>query len=251
MATVNEIYAQIDRMAPFATQMDFDNAGFLVGRGETEVKRLLVALDITEEVAGEAAELGCQLIVSHHPVIFHPVKALTDQSVTGRILLALSENRIAAICAHTNLDAAEGGVNDILCKLMGVQDVRPLDTLARIGRVRATTAPQLAQTCKDVLGAHVKLVDSGKPINTLAVVGGAGGDFLPAAVAAGADALLTGEASHHVALDAKHAGLSLLVAGHYATEMPIVPVLADKLAKRFAGTRVLCSRRNKDPFTYL
>ena len=90
MATVNEVYGFLDKLAPFDLQMDFDNAGFLVGRGETQVKRLLVALDITLPVAEEAAEKGCQLIVSHHPVIFHPVKALTDQSATGRVLLALA-----------------------------------------------------------------------------------------------------------------------------------------------------------------
>lgn len=246
MARAEEVLQYMQQLAPLELAESWDNVGLLVDCG-ADVTSILVALDITDEVVAEAEYQGCQLIVSHHPVIFHPMKAINRGSMTFRLV----KKNISALCAHTNLDAAEGGVNDILCKLMGVQDVRPLDTLARIGRVRATTAPQLAQTCKDVLGAHVKLVDSGKPINTLAVVGGAGGDFLPAAVAAGADALLTGEASHHVALDAKHAGLSLLVAGHYATEMPIVPVLADKLAKRFAGTRVLCSRRNKDPFTYL
>ena len=97
MATVNEVYGFLDKLAPFDLQMDFDNAGFLVGRGETQVKRLLVALDITLPVVQEAAEKGCQLIVSHHPVIFHPVKALTDQSATGRVLLALALEPIPQI----------------------------------------------------------------------------------------------------------------------------------------------------------
>ena len=116
MATVNEVYGFLDKLAPFDLQMDFDNAGFLVGRGETQVKRLLVALDVTLPVAKEAAEKGCQLIVSHHPVIFHPVKALTDQSATGRVLLALAEGRMAAICAHTNLAAVMEGVTCCLAR---------------------------------------------------------------------------------------------------------------------------------------
>ena len=107
MATVKDIYCAMDEWAPFETQMDFDNAGFLVGRGEAKADKVLVALDITQEVVEEAAKLGCQVIVSHHPVIFHPVKAVTDESVTGRTLLALTEAKIAAICCHTNLDAAQ------------------------------------------------------------------------------------------------------------------------------------------------
>ena len=84
MATVRDIFAQMDQWAPFETQMDFDNAGFLVGRGEREVRKILVSLDITEQVADEAAEWGADLIVAHHPVIFHPVKRLTDETPTGR-----------------------------------------------------------------------------------------------------------------------------------------------------------------------
>ncbi len=114
MATVREIYQYLDGLAPFSLQMEFDNAGFLVGRGERAVSKILVSLDITEEVAEEAAELGAELIVSHHPVIFRPAKSVTDGDPDGRVLLALAEHRIAAICAHTNLDAVAGGVNDAL-----------------------------------------------------------------------------------------------------------------------------------------
>ena len=101
MATVLDIYRYLDKKAPFSLQMSFDNAGFLVGRGESLVKRSMVALDITEEVIEEAKEVGCQLIVSHHPIIFHPAKTVTDKDPTGRCLLALAENHIAAVCAHT------------------------------------------------------------------------------------------------------------------------------------------------------
>ena len=120
MATVRDIFAQMDQWAPFETQMDFDNAGFLVGHGDAQVDKVLVALDITQEVVEEAEKLGCQLIVSHHPVIFHPAKAVTDETVTGRTLLALTEAKIAAICCHTNLDAAQDGVNDCLAQVLGL-----------------------------------------------------------------------------------------------------------------------------------
>ena len=123
--------------------------------------------------------------------------------------------------------------------------------MGRIGQIRTVSAAQLAAQCQSTLNAKVKYVDAGRPINTLAVLGGSGDHLIEEAVAAGADALLTGEAGHHDALDAKRLGLSLIVAGHYATEFPVVPVLADKLSRRFAGVRVLCSRRNREPFTYL
>ena len=123
MATVREIYQYLDGLAPFSLQMDFDNAGFLVGRGDRTVDKVLVSLDITEEVVAEAAQLGCQLIVSHHPVIFFPAKSVTDATPDGRILLSLVEHNIAAVCAHTNLDAVCGGVNDALARKLGLTNI--------------------------------------------------------------------------------------------------------------------------------
>ena len=111
MAAVKDIFQFVDSIAPFETQEGFDNAGFLVGRGGREVRKVLVALDITLEVADEAVSQGAELILAHHPVIFQPVQSVTDGTVTGRVLLELLEHGVAAICAHTNLDAAHGGVN--------------------------------------------------------------------------------------------------------------------------------------------
>ncbi len=247
MAKVEEILDFMSQLAPTELAEDWDNVGLLVNCG-ADVTSILVSLDITDEVVDEAELQGCQLIVSHHPVIFDPLRTIGCRDVPFRMI----KKNISAICMHTNLDAAEGGVNDVLCKLFSVQDATVFDGLGRVGRTAHTTnAQQLAQDCRDILGAHVKLVDAGRPINRLAVVGGAGGSMLRAAVEAGADALLTGEANHHVALDAKQMGISLIVAGHYATEFPVVSVLADKLSRRFPDLRVIGTRRNKDPFTYL
>ena len=126
MAAVTEIFEAMDRWAPFETQMDFDNAGFLVGRGGREVRKILVALDITEEVAEEAERWGAQLIVAHHPVIFHPARQITDGTSTGRVLLRLIEGGVAAVCAHTNLDAAQDGVNECLARALGLTEMEPL-----------------------------------------------------------------------------------------------------------------------------
>lgn len=249
MAKIEEIKQFMQQLAPKELAADWDNVGVLVDCS-ADVTSILVALDITEEVVAEAEIQGCQLIVAHHPVIFKPLSSISRRDVPFRMI----KKNISAICAHTNLDAAENGVNDILCKLFQVEGAVPFGegNLGRVGQIATTGAKELAQQCKETLNAPgVHFVDAGRPINKIAVVGGSGGSMWPEALAAGADALLTGEAGHHDALDAKRMGLSLIVAGHFSTEFPIVPVLADQLARRFTGVRVLCSRRNKEPYTYL
>lgn len=262
MASVKDIYSAVDRLAPFETQMDFDNAGFLVGRGENEVSALLVALDITKEVVEEAVELGCQLIVSHHPVIFYPVKALTDESVTGEILLALAEQGVAAICAHTNLDAAQAGVNDCLAQTLELGETTLLeqggvDREGRpygIGRVGHSAKPgcsaeDYAAFVKECLGcAGVRFCDGGKPVNRVAVGGGSCGSMLAEAAAAGCDTFVTADVKYDQFLQAKAMGISLMDAGHFATENVVCPALAEYLAQSFPGVRVECSKRHREVY---
>ncbi|MCF2661065.1 Nif3-like dinuclear metal center hexameric protein [Pseudoflavonifractor phocaeensis] len=262
MAAVKEIYGFLDQLAPFATQMDFDNAGFLVGRGAVQVERLLVALDITEEVAEEAAELGCQLIVSHHPVIFHPARSVTDETVTGRVLLGLAEQRIAAICAHTNLDAAQGGVNDCLAAALELTEVGQLhqdgvDGQGRpygIGRVGIAhrpglTAGEYAAFVKEKLGAaSVRFAGGGRPVQTVAVGGGSCGSMLADALAAGCDTFVTADVKYDQYLEAKALGITLMDAGHYATENVACAPLAQQLARKFPEVEVLLSQRHKEVY---
>ncbi|WP_297212413.1 Nif3-like dinuclear metal center hexameric protein [uncultured Flavonifractor sp.] len=265
MATVREIYQYLDTLAPFSLQLDFDNAGFLVGRGDGQVERLLVSLDITEEVAAEAAELGCQLIVSHHPVIFFPAKSVTDGDPTGRTLLALAEHRIAAVCAHTNLDAVWGGVNDALAQKLKLTQIEQLkqdgvDASGRpygIGRVGNTAgvpmyAPAFAAFVKQALGANgVRYVDARRPVRRVAVGGGACADLLKDALAMGCDTFVTADVKYNGFLDAKALGLNLIDAGHYPTEQVVVPVLAKWLSSGFPRVEVLVTRRHKEVFSYL
>ena len=227
MATVREIYQYLDGLAPFSLQMEFDNAGFLVGRGERAVSKILVSLDITEEVAEEAAELGAELIVSHHPVIFRPAKSVTDGDPDGRVLLALAEHRIAAICAHTNLDAVAGGVNDALAQKLGLVQIEQL---------------------------HQDGVDgSGRPygIGRVAVGGGACADLLRDALALGCDTFVTADVKYNGFLDAKALGVNLIDAGHYPTEQVVCPVLAKWLAAGFPQVEILSTSRHKEAFLYL
>lgn len=262
MAAVKEIYQLIDNFAPFETQMDFDNAGFLVGRGDSTVERVLVALDITKVVVEEAVRRGCQLIVSHHPVIFGGVKSVTDETVTGRVLLALAENGLSAICAHTNLDAAEGGVNDCLAQRLGLTDTVLLEQdgtdrrgraygIGRIGQAHRTgvSGAEYAAYVKEKLGARsVRFEDAGIPVSRVAVGGGSCGSMLEQVRAAGCDTFVTADVKYDVFLSARAMGINLIDAGHYATENVVCPALVKLIAQAFPQVEVLLSADHREVY---
>lgn len=258
MITVNQVYEAMQAIAPLELAESWDNPGLLVDCGGA-VHRVLAALDITPEVVAEAAAKQCEMIVSHHPVIFDPLKRLGPQDVPFQLVRA----GISAICMHTNLDAAAGGVNEVLAGIFGMQDPEPFaEGCGRVGSIEPITVPQLACKAQQELAARcnapdvgpavqVKFADTGKPVRRLAVISGAGGSLFEEALAVGADCLLTGEANHHHACDAKRLGLSLIAAGHYATEFPVTAAVAEKLRAALPGVEVLVSTANKDPYTYL
>lgn len=265
MTTVNDIVRYLDGVAPFSMQMDFDNAGFLVGRGERPVSRVLIALDITEEVVEEAAALGAELIVSHHPVIFHPARSITDADPVGRVLLALTERKIAAVCAHTNLDAVAGGVNDALAQRLGLTQIEQLcqagtDSIGRpygIGRVGmregiAEYLPAFARYVKEALGANgLRYMDARRPVRRVAVGGGACGDMLADAFQMGCDTFVTSDVKYNVFLDARAMGVNLIDAGHYPTENVVCPVLEKWLRSGFPGLEIVQTKEHKEVSSYL
>lgn len=262
MATVKDVYQALDRWAPFSTQMDFDNAGFLVGRGEARVRKILVALDITKEVIQEAAEQEAQLIVAHHPVIFHPVRALTDENTTGEKLLMMAEQGIAGICAHTNLDAAQGGVNCKLAQILQLQNIAPLhpdgtDEQGRvygIGRVGDThqkdmSAQEYAAFVKQQLNtSSVRFADAGKTVKKVAVGGGSCGSMLEDAIRAGCDTFVTSDVKHDQYLEAKICGINLMDAGHFATENVICSELVHFIQKEFPELAVSIAVSNGEAY---
>lgn len=262
MPEVVTICQFIDAFAPFEIQEDFDNAGFLVGRRHQEVTKILVSLDITREVVEEAAQLGAQLIVAHHPVIFHPVKWITDGTPTGQILLELIENKIAAICAHTNLDAAQGGVNDCLAEALELTGIGQLhqagvDEKGRpygIGRVGTVHQPGLsareyAAFVKAKLGsASVRCVSGGKPVQKVAVGGGACGSMLEDVIAQGCDTFVTADVKYDQFLEAKALGLNLLDAGHFPTENVVCGPWAQWLSEAFPEVEVCLSEVHREVY---
>lgn len=245
--TVQQVLEEMRRIAPPELAESWDNVGLLVDAGRP-VDAILTTLDITAPVVEEAVKQGCTLIVSHHPVIFDPIKRVTAQGLPALLLAG----GVSAICMHTNLDAAPGGVNDTLAELLGMRDTIPFaDGCGRIGTVDATTAKALAELCWDTLGPGVRYVEADHPVLRLAEVSGAGGSYWKEALELGADCLVTGEANHHAACDAKQQGMGLVAAGHWATERPIAAVLAKRLSEAFPDIPVTVSRADQDPFTYL
>ena len=234
--TVQQVFEELRRLAPVELACSWDNVGLLVDAGRP-VTRIATALDITPAVVDEAKRLGCGVIVAHHPVIFSPLKRLDRQDVP----FLLVEAGISAICMHTNFDAAEGGVNDTLAGIFGIRQAQPFaNGCGRVGEIDPVTVPALAALARERLGAlcvpplegpavQVKYTDNGRPVKRLAVISGSGGSLFAEALAAGADCLLTGEASHHAAIDAARLGLGLIAAGHYATEYPAAAALAARL----------------------
>lgn len=258
MTTVRQVYEAMQAIAPLELAEHWDNPGLLVDCGG-QMHRVLAALDITPEVVAEAAAKQCEMIVSHHPVIFDPLKKIGPQDVPFQLVQA----GISAICMHTNLDAAEGGVNEVLAGIFGMRDWEVFaDGCGRVGEVDPITVPELARKAQAVLGGRcnrprsgpavqVKFADTGRTVKRLAVISGAGGSMFEDALAVRADCLLTGEANHHAAIDAVRLGLSLVVAGHYATEFPVCAAIADRLRAAFPELEVRVSGENRDPYTYL
>lgn len=247
--TVQEILQELKAFAPPELACSWDNVGLLVDAGRP-VEKVLTALDITADVVREAAAAGCQLIVSHHPVIFDPMKQISAEDVPAMLL----QNGISGICMHTNLDAAPGGVNDTLADLLGMSRENRrnfADNCGRIATVQTTTVADIAKFCAETLHSGVKFVESGKPVTCLAEVSGGGGSYLQEAIDEGADCLVTGEAAHHIALLAKQKGVGLVVAGHWGTEQGIADVLAARLHTAFPQLEVRHAAADTDPYTYL
>lgn len=262
MATVKEVYQKLDSWAPFETQMGFDNAGLLVGHEEQQVAGILVALDVTLPVVEEAAARGANLIVAHHPIIFDPVRSVTDVTLAGKLLLTMAEQGIAAICAHTNLDAAQGGVNDCLARALELEQIEMfvqdgVDCEGRpygIGRIGAakeqgSSAERFAAFVKEKLqAASVRFVDAGKPVCRVAVGGGSCGNMLMDAVKAGCDTFVTADLRYNVFLDAKALGINLMDAGHYATENVVCPALAHFLEMEYPEMEVNISSAHQEVY---
>lgn len=233
MQKILDIYDYLQELAPLNLQMSFDNAGFQLGRLDSQVNRVLLALDVTQDVVDEAIEKGAQLIISHHPLIFTPLKSVSDEK-----LLKLAENNISVISMHTNLDIAAGGVNDVLIELLGARSERCFDedNCGRIGTMsQKMQFEDFLSFCKLKLNTNgLRYYSAGREVERLAVLGGAGGDYIRQAAAAGCDTYVTADIKYHQFLEAQELGINLIDGDHFCTENPVIYMLCDKLSKKFS-----------------
>ena len=257
MTNVNDILNFIETLAPGYMKEDWDRVGLNCGHSDREVTKILVALDPFRDVCEEAKELGAQLLVTHHALIWDG-GFVTDGSEQGRNTLFLIENGIAHINAHTNLDCAPGGVNDILAKKLGLADIRIIDPkgtdetgcaygLLRMGTVSKHPLDTFLKTVKERLHCNgLRYVDSGKVVCNVAVGGGACASELYAVAKAGCDTFVTADVKYNQFWDAKNFGINLIDAGHFHTENPVTAYLTESLQKAFPHIQVVLSKKHAD-----
>lgn len=235
MVKVKDILDYIDSFAPYNTACEWDNTGFSVGDINAVVNKIVFALDITSEVVSFAESVNADLIVTHHPLIFKPVKVLPSDSVLYR----MAKNGIAHISAHTNFDFAQEGVNTALCKKLNLNITNIVKTADGAFIYKCVPEKEYSLTdfvhyIKNILGGTVRYNSLDKTVRTVAVCAGAGEDYLTEAKEVGADVLLTGDGSHHDFLDANEMGIALIAAGHFETENPAVDLLLDRIKNEFS-----------------
>ncbi len=250
MISAGEIYALINDMAPFETAMGFDNVGILIGSAEKRTDKVLLALDASAQVIREAERTGAGIIVTHHPVIFDPLRSLDDNSIPYLAARA----GITVISAHTNLDTARGGVNDMLAQLIGVEPEEYIDNeCALLGRLEEKPdCREFAERIKSRLElCGLRYSDSGKRVSRVLVACGAGGGNIELARSLKADALVTGEIKHNFIVYANSYNIAVFDLGHFGSEKHIIPILCGLLEKSFPDTEFIRAQADTDGMRYL
>ncbi|PQO35735.1 Nif3-like dinuclear metal center hexameric protein [Blastopirellula marina] len=258
----------LERFAPRQLAESWDNVGLLVGDSEQSIEGIVTCLTVTPEVVEEAVEAGADLIVTHHPMPFRPLKQITTDSTVGQMLLKLIQNNIAVYSPHTAFDSCAEGINFQLAKGIGLTDIQPLIPVDLLGDSGLTSQvgtgrrgkfaeggmplARIAEAAKQVTGASmVKVVGRGTAeIETVAVGCGSAGELLSAAIENKVDCLILGETSFHTCLEAKAQNVALVLVGHYASERFAVENLATILAEAFPSVNAWSSRQEADPIHF-
>ena len=248
---IQQLYAFLNDRIPSSLSCDWDNDGLMCcADPDAEVKRVLIALDITQKVVEEAIVGEYDLIISHHPLIFSPLRALTPSNHVAKKVITLLRAGVSAMSFHTRLDAVKGGVNDLLAAQLGLTDFVPFgENGEEIGRIGTLEKPMklsaFAQKVKVVTGADsLQFSDGGKEVLRVAVLGGGGASDVDAAAAAGADTYVTGELKHHQLTDAPECGMNLIAAGHFYTEDHICKHLAELVAQAIPSAEIVITNSN-------
>lgn len=240
--TVEQLINALDGMIPKNLSEPWDNDGLdVVPDKNAEITGVLCALDCTSVAVNRATELGCNVIITHHPLVFKPLGSVTCDDSVGKRVIECIKRGIAVVSFHTRLDIIEGGVNDILAETVGLKNIESFIPYGRIGDVDEVGFEEFARHVANVLGLNIHelgLVKSKNTVKRVALVSGCGKDEIGDAINAGADTFITGEVMHNHMLDCKEMGINLICATHYATERIVLPLLASKV-KELARVEVL------------
>ena len=251
MPKLSEIVEALDKEYPFEGACSYDNVGLLVGRADREVKKVLVSLDLTLAVVREAREKGVDLILSHHPVIFHEIKKITDETYTGSLLLDLIEAGVAAVALHTNFDRAERGNNDALALALGAKEYERLEEgfATAFDLEKEVSLDAFAEEVRRRLGdAAIRTIGEGKVSKVIAACGaGISEELIMKAKTTGA-VLVTADVKHNYASMARDLGVRLVETTHYGSEWVFTERVTNYLAGKFDDLELFVSKRNINPY---
>lgn len=233
--TVEQLARILDNEIPLELSESWDNDGrMVIPDPEAEVTRVLCALDCTSVAIELAVKNGCNVIVTHHPLIFKPLGSVVPDDSVGKRVIECIKRGIAILSYHTRLDSMQGGVNDVLAKYLGLKNTSAFLPYGRIGDVEEQAFSDFAKKTAESLGldaSSLGLVKAKESVRRVAVISGCGKDEIKEVISAGADTFVTGEVMHNHMIDCKELGLNLICGTHYATERIIVPILADIIGK--------------------
>ncbi len=238
--TVQNIFDFLNNKFPVDTACGFDNVGTLVGDRNKTVTKAIVALDCTMPVINEAVKNGCELIITHHPIIFNGLKSVLDDTLVFEII----KNGLSVISMHTNLDQGNGGVNDALCESIGLKNIEAVEApdkyLLKKGEISPLLADDFAKHLKAVLNYPVKYVGD-TIIKSVLVCSGSGAQYHTLCKANGCDALVTADVRHNNFLDAAQNGVALFECGHFNTEVVVIKPLCELLSKEFNNIKFIAN----------
>lgn len=254
MNRVSDVLNFLTELAPIEKALDFDNVGLLIGNVNAVCNKIILALDVSSDVVSEAIKSNADLVVSHHPLIFNPINRLLYNDPQGKKIIDLIENKISLISMHTNLDAAEEGVNRALADRLELNPEHALNTETNIGLVGKLPKCRFEDFLKKVntqLGSEaIRYKKSQKFVEKIAICGGAGADEFLNAKSYGCDTYLTSEVKHHQWIEAGELGINLIDAGHFETENPVIFTLERMLEEKFFDIDIFLANNNKRPYSY-
>lgn len=263
MSKVKDIVSEIEKNAPEFLKESYDNVGMMVGDEEAESSKVLMALDCTKDVIDEAARLGCDMIITHHPLFFVKPKNILKGSLTGDKVLKLIKEDINLYSCHTNLDSAQNGINETIVNMLGFKTDAIMEPSKRkgyencgIGRIVKLQNPislnDLINNIKTSLDINNMRVARGKDsISTIAIINGSGQDYFGMAKSMGADCIITGDTTYHYVSDYREMGISIIDAGHFGTEYKVFLKTLEFLKDKFKDVEFIASEESRDPYEFV